>query len=41
MASAVLVSVEVEKGQWKGMDKEDVSVPDEVEPGPWYGAEEG
>lgn len=34
-ASAVLVSVEVEKGQWKGMEEEEVSAPDEVGPGPW------
>ena len=29
-----------EKGQWKGME-EDVPVPEEVGPGPWYGADEG
>jgi hypothetical protein len=29
-----------EKGQWKGMDDK-VSVPDEVGPGPWKGADEG
>lgn len=34
-ASAVLVSVEVEKGQWKGTEEEEASAPDEVGPGPW------
>lgn len=38
VASAVLVGEE--KGQWGGAEVE-VSVPEEVGPGPWYGAEDG
>lgn len=38
VASAVLVGEE--KGQWGGAEVE-VSAPEEVGPGPWYGAEDG
>lgn len=38
VASAVLVGEE--KGQWGGAEVE-VSCPEDVGPGPWYGADDG